>query len=99
MLAATKPRRAQPRCTSFQTWGFTDRHCSFCGVDGAEPPGSFYFDRDYLPKPALVLVATAVNGLCIMAVIVLNFVSLNQIIMKYLGRNRFVPSVLMQNNN
>ena len=50
--------RAQPRCKSFETWGFTDRHSSL-GTSGIKPPGAFYYDEAYVAKPARAAVAAA----------------------------------------
>jgi endo-1,4-beta-xylanase len=51
----------QPRCTAFQTWGFTDRYTWIPeytkGAQGAPLP----FDRDYAPKPAYRAVLDALD--------------------------------------
>ena len=52
--------RAQPRCKSFETWGFTDRH-SYLGTAGIPPPGAFFFDEAYEAKLAREAVARALS--------------------------------------
>lgn len=53
--------RAQPKCRSFETWGFTDRHSSL-GTTGIKPPGAFYYDEVYVSKPVRAAVATALGA-------------------------------------
>ena len=53
--------RAQPKCRSFETWGFTDRHSSL-GTTGIKPPGAFYYDEAYVSKPARTAVAAALGA-------------------------------------
>jgi endo-1,4-beta-xylanase len=50
--------RAQPKCKSFETWGFADAHSSL-GTSGLAPPGAFYFDDAYVAKPLHAAVAAA----------------------------------------
>ena len=47
-------------CTSFETWGFTDRHSSL-GPKGIAPPGAFFYDGAYVAKPARQAVAEALG--------------------------------------
>lgn len=49
---------AQPKCTSFETWGFTDKHT---WIGSASAP--LLFDVNYKPKPAFdALVNLLLNG-------------------------------------
>ncbi len=42
----------QPKCTAFQTWGFTDRHTWIPGFTKGAKGWPLPFDRDYGKKPA-----------------------------------------------
>jgi endo-1,4-beta-xylanase len=53
--------RAQPRCKSFETWGFTDRHSSL-STTGLAAPGAFLFDQAYVAKPARAAVAAELRA-------------------------------------
>ena len=48
---------AQPRCKSYELWGFTDAH-NFLGAHLA-PPGAFLYDDNYVAKPARAALADA----------------------------------------
>jgi endo-1,4-beta-xylanase len=43
---------SQPRCTAFQTWGFTDKYTWIPGYTKGSKGEPLPFDRDYKPKPA-----------------------------------------------
>lgn len=49
----------QPRCTAFQTWGFTDKYSWIPDWSKGEKGAALLFDRDYSPKPAFVAVNAA----------------------------------------
>ena len=48
---------AQPRCKSYELWGFTDAH-NFLGAHLA-PPGAFLYDDSYVAKPSRAAIADA----------------------------------------
>ena len=42
----------QPRCTVFQTWGFTDRYSWINSTSRGTKGAALFFDAQYYPKPA-----------------------------------------------
>src|SRR5206468_7614891 len=42
----------QPRCTGFQTWGFTDKYSWIPGYTKGAKGRALLFDQEYQPKPA-----------------------------------------------
>jgi endo-1,4-beta-xylanase len=42
----------QPRCTAFQTWGFTDKYTWIPDYTKGEKGAPLPFDQSYAPKPA-----------------------------------------------
>lgn len=49
-----------PQNTTHQTWGFTDKH-TFLGTF-TTPPGVFYFDAQYDPKPVRNALVALINS-------------------------------------
>jgi endo-1,4-beta-xylanase len=51
----------QPRCTAFQTWGFTDKYSWIPGYTKGKKGAPLLFDRTYAPKPAYRAVLEALD--------------------------------------
>ena len=52
----------QPRCTAFQTWGFTDKYSWIPEYTKGRKGAPLLFDRDYAPKPAYTSVVNALDA-------------------------------------
>ena len=50
-------------CTSFTTWGFTDRHTWITDLTGS-PDSPLLFDENYQPKPAYKAIADDLRNCC-----------------------------------
>ena len=51
----------QPRCTAFQTWGFTDKYTWIPAYTKGAKGAPLLFDQNYLPKPAYRALVDAFN--------------------------------------
>jgi endo-1,4-beta-xylanase len=52
----------QPRCTAFQTWGFTDKYSWIPNWTKGEKGAALLFDENYAPKPAYKAVVEAFDA-------------------------------------
>lgn len=52
----------QPKCTAFQTWGFTDKYSWIPGWTKGEKGAPLLFDEAYAPKPAYESVVDALDA-------------------------------------
>jgi endo-1,4-beta-xylanase len=52
----------QPRCTAFQTWGFTDRYSWIPDYTKGKKGAPLLFDKSYAPKPAYTSVLNALDA-------------------------------------
>jgi endo-1,4-beta-xylanase len=52
----------QPRCTAFQTWGFTDKYSWIPAYTKGEKGAALPFDENYAPKPAYSVIVDALGA-------------------------------------
>ena len=53
---------AEPRCTSVQLWGFTDKYSWIPGFTAGKAGWALIFDNQYEPKPAYVAIRDSLRG-------------------------------------
>lgn len=53
---------AEPRCTAFQTWGFTDKYSWIPNWTKGEKGAALLFDESYAPKPAYKAVLDSLDA-------------------------------------